>query len=167
MSGAWGCRHGDLSQPATGSHWALWDAGTSSSCCRGRPDPGSAGSCGSPRPWEAMPAGVSPRVGSRHGCSSVGASTGIGESPSLRKASGAGGEQHSHCQRETAGILPFCSPGWILPWSTQGELSTSHRVPGASRGRGPVQVRRCRSGLARRHRGRAAAALPCAPPTPT
>lgn len=81
MSGAWGHRLGDRSQPGTGAHWALWDAGTSSSCCRGQPDPGSAGSCGSPRPWEAMLTGVSPRVGFRHGCSLVRASTGIGGVP--------------------------------------------------------------------------------------
>lgn len=120
------------SQPGTGSHWALWDARRSSSCCRGRPDPGSAGSCGSPRPWEVMLTGFSPRVGSRHGCSPVGASTGIGESPSLRNASAAGGEQHSRCQRETAGLLPFCSPGCIPAWSTRGELPTPHQEhPGA------------------------------------
>lgn len=50
---------------------------TSSSCCRGRPDPGSPGSRGSPRPWEAMLA----RVGSGHGGSLVRSST--GECPSL------------------------------------------------------------------------------------
>lgn len=72
---------------------------------------------------------------------------------------------NTRCQREPAGLLPFCSAGSVLPWSSQGRLPTPRRGPGASRARDPPRAA-VPERPGRRHRGRAAAELLRSPQRP-
>lgn len=83
--------------------------------------------------------GVSPRVGSRHGCSLLGASRGIGESPIHQNASGANNPLPGGDSGDPSLLL-------FLLWSTQGEFPP---VPPSCREHPGAGVRPRAAGLER------------------
>lgn len=82
-------------------------------------------SCESPRLWEAMPTHVLPWVGSHRSYPLLRASRTSGPHPSPSETRRRpGGEQPSRCRRERIGtILPFSSPGCILPLAYPGRVA--------------------------------------------